>query len=89
VSTHPSDTNQFDVARLARQNWEQDGCPPGREAEYYRMAEAQIEALRNLLAYDRQVVADCNAVPPPDPIDPAKPSAVDQPNAPPGSKLGD
>jgi hypothetical protein len=48
--------NPFDVARLASLNWQRDGCPPARELDYYREAEKQVEALRNVLAYDRQAV---------------------------------
>jgi len=65
ISQTTTATNQFDVARLARLNWEQDGCPPGREQEYYRMAESQIEALRNLLAYDGKTAVSRKAARPP------------------------
>ena len=55
--------NQVDISRLASLNWQRDGCPPGLELDYYRQAEKQFEALRNLLAYDRKAVTDGQPAP--------------------------
>ena len=52
-----STTNFDDVSRLAHQNWSSDGCPPGREGDYYQEAKRQIEALSNLLTHDPTTVA--------------------------------
>ena len=60
MNTSHTATNYFDVARLARQNWQRDGSPPGREADYHREAEQQIEALRCVLAYDRKAITVWN-----------------------------
>lgn len=38
-----------EIARLAYMNWQQDGCPLGRDLAYWLEAEHQIKASRQLL----------------------------------------
>lgn len=39
-----------DVSRLAFMNWEKDGCPRGRDLDYWLEAEQQLKATWHLLA---------------------------------------
>lgn len=39
-----------EIAHLAFLNWHKDGCPQGRDQQYWLEAEIQIKATRHLLA---------------------------------------
>jgi hypothetical protein len=39
-----------EVAELAYLNWKHDGCPKGKDVNYWLEAEAQLRATRHLLA---------------------------------------
>jgi hypothetical protein len=41
--------SHFEVSRLAWLNWQTDGCPSGRDLDYWLEAELQIKATRQLL----------------------------------------
>jgi hypothetical protein len=41
--------NQEDINRLAFMNWEKDGCPQGRDVDYWLEAESQLKATLHLL----------------------------------------
>lgn len=41
--------NQSEIARLAYLNWQKDGCPAGRDLDYWLEAESQLKATWPLL----------------------------------------
>jgi hypothetical protein len=48
MSTMPraDETSFFKITRLSLLNWQRDGCPPGRDLEYWREAEREFKARR-------------------------------------------
>lgn len=46
--------SHFEVTRLACLNWQKDGCPPGRDLDYFLEAESLLKATRRLLVHDEQ-----------------------------------
>jgi hypothetical protein len=49
--------SQEEIAHLAYLNWQKDGCPHGRDQNYWLEAERQMKATRHLLALDVKPVA--------------------------------
>ena len=49
-----------EIAELAYRYWQWDGCPPGRDLQYWLEAETQLRATRDLLtvACDASVAAE-------------------------------
>ena len=49
----PAEIKHDEIACLARLNWQQDGCPQGRDLDYWLEAESQLKATWHLLATER------------------------------------
>lgn len=42
--------SHFEIARLASLNWQKDGCPQGRDLDYWLAAERELKATPSLAA---------------------------------------
>jgi len=52
-----------EIAHLAFLNWLNDGCPQGRDEQYWLEAEIQIKATRHLLAIEHALQTQSNPEP--------------------------
>ena len=50
--------SHFEISRLACLNWQKDGCPSGRDLNYWLEAEMQIKATRQLLINEIKAQTD-------------------------------
>lgn len=46
--------DQDEIARLAHMNWLADGCPGGRDLNYWLEAESQLKATKHLMVAETQ-----------------------------------
>jgi hypothetical protein len=46
--------SRFEISRLASLNWQKDGCPPGRDLDYFIEAESLLKATRRLLSHEEK-----------------------------------
>jgi hypothetical protein len=87
--SNPSQANHNEIAKCAYLLWEQDGCPAGRDQEYWFKAQALVNpakkvviqaqsALSKTVASSQLISAACPAVTPATPAVPqaAKPAAI-------------
>lgn len=52
MQNHRNNTQNIshaEISRLSFMNWEKDGCPPGRDVEYWLEAESQMKATWHLI----------------------------------------
>lgn len=47
-------SDSHEIARLAFFNWQKDGCPAGRDLDYWLAAEGDISALEQLPSAERE-----------------------------------
>lgn len=52
LATTTATINHDEIANLAFTAWQRDGCPQGRDLDYWLEAETQLKATKHLLAVE-------------------------------------